>query len=326
MHRCVSMFLRHNIIRTWLTLMAGLGVCGCQSGEDSGQCAMAHVTDLPLERRGNAFFTPIMINGQSAKLMFDTGAADNLLLETTVHRLGLSIRRSNRLHVEGIGGSREVGTVHSREVRLGNAHGEDLTFLTTPENAGNADGILGMDFLYKFDLDLDFWGHRVGLYKALSGCKAPSSAMTGSLYAVDLAPEPMETPLLAGSAIVISPAVYVSINGELFRAIIDTGASHTSIFRDSARRAGLGNADVVGRAEIRGVGTRAVPADVRISAAVVIGDLTVNNMPMVVLDQRHMPEADILLGYDFVTRVHVWISRSSGTVIMQYPPQPTPTQ
>jgi clan AA aspartic protease (TIGR02281 family) len=323
------MLSRHKITRIGSALLAGLAVCGCQNGEDAGHCAMAHVTDLPLVHQGNAFFTPIMINGQSAELLFDTGSDDNMLLETTAHRLGLSIQRYNEIHVEGIGGSREVGTVHSRQVRLGNAHGEDLTFLATPGNAGDEDGILGMNFLYPFDLDLDFWGHRIGLYKALSGCKTPHTAMTGSLYTVQLAPTPLEERYDHGELRPphnLRSAIYVSINGERFRAVIDTGAPHTAMFRDSARRAGLDDADALGGASVIGVGSRAVKAQVRMSAAVVIGDLTVKNMPIVVLDQRHMPNTDILLGHDFVTRVHIWISRSSGTVIMQYPPQPTPAE
>jgi clan AA aspartic protease (TIGR02281 family) len=240
----------------------------------------------------------------------------------------LSIDYYNTGHVIGVGGSREVGMVQSREVRMGNAHGEHLTFLTTPENAGGADGLLGMNFLYPFDLDLDFWGHRIGVYKALSGCRSPHVAMTKPLFAVDLAADSLQNqhkPGEAGTTIDISPAVYVSINGKRFVAVIDTGASHTVIFRDSARRAGLGQADLLAQTHMYGVGKRAVKGDVRMSAPVVIGDLAVMNMPLVVVDQRHLENVDILLGYDFITRVHIWISRSSGSVIMQYPPHPTPS-
>jgi hypothetical protein len=32
---------------------------------------------------------------------------------------------------------------------------------------------------------------------------------------------------------------------------------------------------------------------------------------------------DVLLGEDFISRVHLWISYSSHTLIMQYPPKPS---
>jgi clan AA aspartic protease (TIGR02281 family) len=323
------MLSRHKSAHILGAVWAGLAVCGCQGGKDAGHCTLAHVTDLKLERRGNGFFTTIAINGHSAELLFDTGSADSLLLETTARRLGLSVVHYNTGSVEGIGGTRDVGQVHAREVRLGDARGEDLGFLTTPENAGDADGILGMNFLFQFDLDLDFWGQRIGLYKGLGGCNSPATAMTGSLYAVDLAPEPSNAQYGSPeqrSPLNLSPAVYVTINGERLRAVIDTGASHTMIFRDSARRAGLGEGDVLERTNLHGVGRRVVRAEMRLSAPVVIGELTVQNMPVLVADQRHPKDADMLLGYDFVTRVHVWVSRSSGTVIMQYPPHSTATE
>jgi hypothetical protein len=73
-----------------------------------------------------------------------------------------------------------------------------------------------------------------------------------------------------------------------------------------------------------GIGAQPVAADVRIGAPLVIGDLTIMNMPIIVADQRRLPDTDILLGFDFVTRVHLWISHSSNTLIMQYPPVATP--
>jgi clan AA aspartic protease (TIGR02281 family) len=116
----------------------------------------------------------------------------------------------------------------------------------------------------------------------------------------------------------------VTLNGVHLRAVIDTGAFHTTIFRDSARRVGLGDAAKVGAGTMTGVGARRVHVDVRLATAMTIGDLTVNSMPIVVADQRHTDNVDMLLGFDFVTRVHLWVSRSSGTLIMQFPPQASP--
>jgi predicted aspartyl protease len=106
--------------------------------------------------------------------------------------------------------------------------------------------------------------------------------------------------------------------------VIDTGAPHTVIFRDTARLANLLEGDVLQAGTITGVGTRNVHADLRLSAPVVIGDLTVMNMPVVVADQRHPSGVDMLLGYDFVTRTHLWIARAAKMLIMQYPPRATP--
>ena len=71
-----------------------------------------------------------------------------------------------------------------------------------------------------------------------------------------------------------------------------------------------------------------------------IGDLQFNNTVIQILEQdrvgveRHrlgsLFEQDeltggheVILGADFVQKVHLWISHSSHKLIMQYPPQPS---
>jgi clan AA aspartic protease (TIGR02281 family) len=290
-------------------------------------CGLAHVADMKLERHGQFFYTTITINGQNAELLLDTGSNINLLRESAAHRLGLGINRFQGI-VKGVGGERHTGEVRSREVRIGDAHGEDLTLATVADEAfvGASDGLLGMSFLYGFDIDLDFWGGKAGLYKSIGDCGSPPVAMPGPLYVVPIS-HPSVDSLVVNELPVreISPVIEVSINGTRLRAVIDSGASRTAIFRDSARRAGIApSSDVLKSTMGQGVGPRLVKTDKRMSAPIVIGDLTLSNMPVEVVDQRHPENIDMLLGLDFLTHVHVWVSRSSNTVVMQYPPQATP--
>jgi clan AA aspartic protease (TIGR02281 family) len=307
---------------------AGLGAC--QPGGGQGHCDLVHVTDLPVTFNDRKFFTTIKINGQDARVMFDTGAADNLLSESTARRLGMRVQVSGYDYIEGIGGQLKVGEAKSHDVSLGGAHGEELKFTTVPDSESfpGADGVLGMNFLTDFDLDLDFWGRRIGLYKAIGACDTPYTALAEPLYAVNLTtPSAEKDPLReSGDVIDLSPAVTVAINGVSLRGEVDTGAFQTTIFRDSARRAGLLAGDAIASGKMSGAGPREVHADLRMSAPLVIGQLTLMNVPVVVADQRHLPGIDLLLGYDFVTRIHLWISKSSKTLIMQYPPGPTPAE
>ena len=52
-----------------------------------------------------------------------------------------------------------------------------------------------------------------------------------------------------------------------------------------------------------------------------MGDLVFANMRMDVLDDASGDDTDMLLGADFQAKVHLWISYSSHTLIMQYPPK-----
>jgi predicted aspartyl protease len=302
-------------------------LCSCQSGPAETSCKLIHVTDLPITFSGREIFTVIDINGQSLPAMFDTGSSDNVIAESLARRLGMDVQISASDYVSGIGGETKVGTARSHDVQLGQAHGEALKFTTIADtdNHSDATAVLGMNFLHYFDIDLNLWGGRLGLYKTLGPCDAPYTALQKPLYAVDLTPPPDPNATFDTSDLIadISPAVTVLVNGTKLRAIVDTGASQTTIFRDSARRAGLMSGEKITNGELVGAGPRKVAADLRMSAPLAIGQLTLVNAPVLIADQRHLPGIDMLLGYDFVTRVHLWISHSSQTLIMQYPPSAT---
>jgi clan AA aspartic protease (TIGR02281 family) len=304
-------------------------LAACQGGGEPGHCDLVHVTDLPITVKHRKFFTAIKVNGQDLPVIFDTGAAENIIPESTARRLGMSVHVSGYDYIEGIGGTAQTGVAKSQDVSIGEAHGEKLKFTTVPDgmNFYEANGLLGMNFLNDFDLDLDFWGQKIGLYRAIGTCDAPYTAMAQPLYAVDLSTPPADHDPLRdpGQMIDISPAVTIRINGVALRAEVDTGSFQTTIFRDSARRAGLLNSETIASGKLSGAGPHDVNADLRMSAPILIGDLTLLNVPVVVADQRHMQGVDMLLGYDFVTRIHIWVSKSSNSLIMQYPPQPTPS-
>ncbi len=55
-----------------------------------------------------------------------------------------------------------------------------------------------------------------------------------------------------------------------------------------------------------------------------VGELEILRLPVVLVDQNIPSGTDMLLGLDFIKRVHVWISYSSNSLIIQYPPRPSP--
>jgi hypothetical protein len=104
--------------------------------------------------------------------------------------------------------------------------------------------------------------------------------------------------------------------------MIDTGANFSAIFRHTAERVGVHMEDASARqhGSGRGIGPQTV-ASVRMKLDTVdVGDLEFTNMPVEVLDDRRGDEVEMLLGEEFQRRVHLWISYSSHTLIMQYPP------
>lgn len=312
-----------------LATALALGACAMNGGA-ADHCDMAHITDLKLERHGQGFYTTVGINAKPVLMRVDTGSELNLIRARDARALGLTFRGFQTVEIHGVGGLRSANYAEAHDVRLGEAHGSDLDLVAVDEIPAPEPvaGILGMDFLYSYDIDLDFVGGRLRLYKALHGCSTPQAVISGPLYEVDLVQ--YETRSTTDPNFLpsrrLSPAIAVTVNGVKLRALVDTGADHTFMFRNSAARAGISQNQLAGAVTARGVGPRAIRGDVRIGAPVTIGDLTISNMPIVVGDQRSDSETgvDVLLGNDFLTRVHVWISHSSNALILQFPPTASP--
>jgi clan AA aspartic protease (TIGR02281 family) len=129
-----------------------------------------------------------------------------------------------------------------------------------------------------------------------------------------------------GDAIRHGAFVDVVIGGKKLTALVDTGSPHSVLFRDAARRVGLSLSDLRGdpRFYVSGTGPHRVAAVSHKLAPVQIGDITVQNLPVVIVDQHSDPGMDMILGMDFLSRVHVWFDFHSSTLVMQYPPRPSP--
>jgi predicted aspartyl protease len=275
---------------------------------------MVRAANLKLETGNTELHTTIGINGQEVRVLVDTGSQRSLITDAAADRLGLG--GEQRFHagaLRGFGGRQTSGI---GKLTIGTMHGTNLSFVTAT-NLGADEVVLGIDYLTPFDVDLDLWGKHLGLYRAISGCRTPSAALTSGLYGVDLVNTYDEQHI-------ISPAVRITTGGQQFIAMIDTGAFHSTMLRAAAARAGLAPVAANADLSISGFGLNRVRAAVRTLPSLQIGDLTIQNMPIVLADSGPLGDYDMILGYDFISRVHVWISHSSNTLIMQFPPEATP--
>ncbi len=254
-------------------------------------------------------------------MWFDTGAQATMLTTTAAARLSLSLMPL-RGRLEGIGGSSAAYGFTARNFQIGRLRGHNFQLLAGDLGLSRpghiTDGLLGADFLAAYDIDLDFPEHKAILFKTAGDCARPSAALGGDLYTV-----PMVSP--SGSADP-RPHVRVSIAGKTLIAVLDTGAPVSLLFRDAARRIGvLPSALAAGlHFRARGVGSGTTAAVRHVLAPVEVGDLTVSNLAAAIVDQAAPADADMLLGLDFLFRVHTWLSFSSRSLILQYPALPSP--
>jgi len=304
-------------IRLAMILAAASGLAAC--ADPHAPCTLGTAADLPVTTAQRAFFTDIIINGGIAHVRVDTGSATNLISDATAERLHMTQQMLMGAAIHGVGGARPVNLAISDTVQLGRTHGNHIAFMTVGNDTfpPGTDGLLGMDFLSQFDDDLDFRFGHLRLVRTHGNCTFPNSPLPQPLYAVKY-----RTLAQWGS-----PVVDVVINGKTLSAVIDSGATYSLLFRSSARRVGLSVDHVLeaSSGSIHGVGTGTTHAALgKLRVPVEIGALSISNLPMTIVDQESGGNVDMLLGYDFENLVHLWISHSSHTLLMQYPAQPTP--
>jgi len=299
-------------------------------------CTLGAVAVLPLQIQQGHFAFTASINDKAANFALDTGAFATTLTLAAADRLGVRMNALGTV-VNGVGGVRHLYRGTASHMRVGQMSADGMVLagadiLDAPPLAAAMDGLFGMNMMSAYDIDLDVAGRHAILYQADGSCRKPTVALAQPLYMVRL--EYIQHDRQADVEIVI--------DGQRLRAVIDSGAAQTAMFASAARRLGLDlsalHAPNAGRGF--GIGPRPVPVMRHVFDTVQIGDLQIRNMPVMILAQADLgfnmvhvgslladPSSgepggeDMLLGADFMQKVHLWISHSSQTLIMQYPPQ-----
>ncbi len=298
------------------------------------ECRLGAVAVLPLQDHHFVFTGDV--NGKPASFLLDTGSFATVFTRVAAARLGISLSQLD-FDSHGVGGAQHTYRGVARRMRIGNMNADGMVvggsamFGTA---TGAVDGLFGMNMMAAYDIDLDLAGGHAILFEAEGGCRSPTVALAPPLYDVPLADIDHNR----------QAAVDIKIDGHTMRALIDSGTGHTFMYRNAASRLGvdLSGLRAAGRLMVGGIGPRAVAAMKHVFARVEIGSLVVNYMPITIIDQAdsgysrvpigsHLADLtdgdvggeDMLLGADFMQKVHLWISHSSHRLIMQYPPQPS---
>jgi predicted aspartyl protease len=256
---------------------------------------------------------PATLDQSGLMLIVDTGSERTVLSETAVQA---GEQTSGVGFISGIGGSRGAGLAMLRKLEIGRLHGS-VAAVVTEFNASlqqrGFSGLLGMDIMGAYDIDLDVRGGQARFYHAEGACRIPRAVLAQPLYSV------AELPAALGDA---RPHVAVGIAGQTFNAALDTGAQGLLISARAARRLGLDDTTMAAdrTLAVNGVGRRTVTGHLHLLDSLVLGELTVRRVPALIMPENFDPTVDVLLGIDIVKRIHFWLSASSHQLVMQYPP------
>lgn len=297
-----------------------IALCCFTAATARAECRLGRIAELPIQSSQGELIVGGRIDGQPARFVFDTGSGTTVINSASVQRLELrSVRPDHGVgalaRLEGIGGNVSAHAVEAQSIDLGGLRARNFAFVAAAlplfsDSRNPPDGLLSSDLLAKYDIDLDLHGGSVRLFYPLTDCSHPAAYMHGPLYM---------TPLLPGSD-ERSPRIAIQVAGTTLTAVLDTGAPTSMVFAPASRAFRPATAAQI---RLRGVAGRDVTAIRTTLPTVAIGDLEFDHLP-VALSSDALGDADhpvdAILGLDFMRTVHLWLSFSSRTLIMQFPP------
>lgn len=213
------------LAQTALAQAAGSPVPGNRG--DTPHCALIEraVLDMEMDQTG-LIWVPVSINGTVEPMMVDTGAARTMVSDRTVANLKLPIGVAKGGSMKAFGGAIATVDAHIDELRFGNVRARDFNLFIAPYRLRGG-GLLGGDFLRRYDIDFDFAAGKLS-FLAPQNCTAGAGAYwTAKQFGA------IPFTLDDNNHIIVN----VSLDGKPITAGIDTGAADTIMSLEKASAA-----------------------------------------------------------------------------------------
>jgi predicted aspartyl protease len=306
--------MRRLFIAVWFVLAAGHA--------QAGTCTVGKLTTVPATLIGPKVYVPIRMNETTGLFLLDTGSSETLINAKFASEAGANMDRHAGEYVYRGAGNKETLPVfkgHIRMTHIGDIHYQDWEYGIVDLGGVAPDGqpmggILGMDFMHYFDVEIDFAAKTVAFYR-LSGC----TDMRPPAWAGDFDAIPLKH--TAGHNLTLP----VFLDNAYLDMIFDTGAGHILVSRDAAARAGADEAalahDVTGKG--RGIAGNFAIARHHFKLLLIGGgvypdvDLAIEN------ERSQKEETDGLVGLAAFKARRIWISFTTNTLFVQGAPKLT---
>lgn len=307
-----------------LHLMRGLGAAalplllslpaGAQEPAPS-KCNYVEIANLPLRYAGTALQPAVagVIDGVPAVMLVDTGSDGNYLTMTATLKRDLPLRVTlSQIH--GISGKSRLYTARLKDFSVGPISSpgrKELSIIKSMTSTPGFDAIVGAPFLLQADLEVDLRAKQIKFFRGQDCERTPLNYWDEPATEVPFARTHDHSP---------NPHFTMLVNGKEVDAMIDTGASSTVMTLEAATRIGIDvkapGARLLG--EDSGIGTKRVARWSVPVKSVQIGEETIGNVQLGVIDSQseHMP--DVLLGQDFLRTHHVLFAMSQRKVYIAY--------
>lgn len=127
--------------------------------QDKGRCerAQARQERFPIGRKGQVVVVTAEVNGVKGRFVLDTGATYVALTRGFAGRAGVKAEEGATITLQTANGFAEARLARARDVALKSLRARDVpvVVMSNPSALGTTDGLLGMSFLSRFQLQMD---------------------------------------------------------------------------------------------------------------------------------------------------------------------------
>ncbi len=289
------------------------------------RCTLQRIASLTAQRSPwGEYIVPVSLNGKDFKFAVDTGGVDSILSGDSADALSLPRKELSDLWYSASGKViRE--TVRISKFQLGPMVGNDIYFLVSP--SGFADhhrdasinGALGANFLVAYDLELDPAHNVVNLY---SRDHCPGKVVYWATSWTEIPIKVLDKHI----------AVTIQLDGKPIQALVDTGASVTTLnLRAAGRTFDLhpGDQGVDAAGTVTMVDGVKLPAYTHQFGSLELAGLKVANpkitltatqgppqddLKLAAIDHETMYKSDLLLGMDVLRNLHLYVSYNEDKI------------
>jgi predicted aspartyl protease/tetratricopeptide (TPR) repeat protein len=291
--------------RVWLPLLALLALVS--GPRQAWSSCKVQAFEIPVRMVGPRPTTTVGLNGTEVPLLVDSGAFFSVLTEATASQLNLRLRRLP----DGwrIGG--HTGRLHARLTRVSKVDFNgveipNIEFIVGVNELGaGIMGVLGRNFLSMADTEYDLARGVVRLMFPKGECQNFDFAYWAGNAPVNVVP--LSIAEREDTAIRVS----TRINGVEVSAVMDTGASMTTISLRAARRAGINEADMVAAGRTGGAGAGHAQSWLAPVASFELGGEKITNNRLAI-DDAGGTDYEMLLGIDYFLSHRIYVSRLQG--------------
>ena len=295
-------------------LMLVVAALAVLAGHANAACKLAPRATIALTRAGTGILVPVTINGMTVQFLLDTGAERTVVGLAAADRLHIARDEWVSTDIQGAGGRDRRRLGRPASITLGNlalrrrtvAADNSVVIGPIAEALDGTPiaGLLGQDFLSPYDLDLDLAANTLTLYD-VEGCSGRFLPWHAPYQAV-AAWRPVHNIL----------AVPLRIGSADLEALLDTGALRSVVTLPGMVQLGLAAG---GNDTVRGFGPDSVAARIQDFTDVQVGPLPAGKFAMVISPIRTLRSIGALLGADWLSGRHVWISWATDQIFIASP-------